>query len=180
MPEELLPSRHNSLRLNGFDYSASCCYFITVTQGRVCRFGGVHDDDIVLNAAGLMVEHVYQQTLLAFPGVVDMAHVIMPNHVHFLLYNGSDAGMTEVVRWFKSKSTNGYIRGVKKEGWPRFDIRLWQMRFYDVILRNDVAQQYVTAYIANNPVRWSFDRLNANADMTYADDIGKDLKLMNW
>ncbi|MBR4898932.1 MAG: transposase [Prevotella sp.] len=181
MSDELLPSRRNSLRLQDFDYSAQCCYFITiVTQGRVCRFGDVRDGELVLNASGRMVEDAYQQMLLAFPGLMDVAHVIMPNHVHILLYNGSESSLTDAIRWFKSKTTNEYINGVKEQGWTPFDVRLWQTRFYDVILRNNVAYQYVLNYIYNNPMRWVFDRLNESADLANADDVGKELRLMNW
>lgn len=180
-PSTPLPTRRNSLRLQGFDYSARCCYFITiVTQGRVCRFGDVHEGKVLLSDAGLMVEETYHQMLEEFSCITDVAHVIMPNHVHLLFFNDGDVNITDAVRWFKSKSTNGYIHGVKEMGWPSFDGRLWQTRFYDVILRNDVAHQYVLNYIVNNPMRWSFDRLNFNADMVKADDIGKELRLMNW
>ncbi len=179
MPE--LPVRHNSLRLQYFDYSAQCCYFITiVTQERVCRFGTVRDGEQVLHAPGVMVEEVYRQMLVAFPGLEDIAHVVMPNHVHFLIYNGSSSSIAEAIRWFKSKSTNGYIHGVKEYGWPRFDMQLWQTRFYDVIIRNKVAHDFVVNYIHNNPLRWHYDRLNRKADMENADKIGDQLHLMNW
>ena len=178
MPE--LPVRHNSLRLQDFDYSAQCCYFITiVTQGRVCRFGTVRDGELVLNDSGVMVDEVYWQMLVAFPGMEDVAHVVMPNHIHSFIYNGSSSSITEAIRWFKSKSTNRYIHGVKENGWPRFDIRLWQTRFYDVIIRNKVAHDFVENYIFNNPIRWQYDRLNVDADTSHADNIGEQLRLMN-
>ena len=176
-----LPTRRNSLRLQDFDYSAHCCYFITiVTQGRVCRFGGIRDGELVLNAAGRMVEDAYRQTLAAFPALQNIAHVVMPNHVHLFFFNGGDVSITDAVRWFKSKSTNGYIHGVKEQGWPHFDARLWQTRFYDVIVRNAVAHDNVVNYIFNNPLRWQYDRLNADADTSHADNIGEQLRLMNW
>ncbi len=175
------PTRRNSLRLNGFDYSASGCYFITiVTQGRVCRFGEVHKGELILNEAGRMVEESYQLMLLAFSGLDDVAHIVMPNHFHSLLSNQGEASVTEAVRWFKSKSTNGYIHGVKEQGWPRFDLRLWQTRFYDVIIRNAVAHEYVVNYIYNNPLRWQYDRLNVEAEICCTDNVGKDLRMMNW
>ena len=179
MPE--LPTRRNSLRLQDFDYSAHCCYFITiVTQGRVCRFGHVEDGELVLNAAGRMVEDAYLQMFVQFACMEDVAHVIMPNHVHFLFFNGGETSITEAVTWFKSKSTNGYIHGVKEQGWPRFDGRLWQTRFYDVIIRNAEAHDFVVNYIFNNPLRWQYDRLNSDSDVSHADDIGEQLRLMNW
>lgn len=146
----------------------------------MCRFGEVKDGEIVHNAVGKMVETVFQQMLTAFPGLMDVAHVVMPNHVHLLLQNEGATSLTDAVRWFKSKTTNEYIHGVKENGWPRFENRLWQTRFYDVIIRNAVAHQYVVAYIQNNPLRWTFDRLNAYANPASADEIGKELNLINW
>ena len=179
MPD--LPTRRNSLRLQDFDYSVQCCYFITiVTEGRVCRFGDARDGELVLNEGGRMVEDIYLQMLAQFPGLTDISHVIMPNHVHLLFFNSGDTSITETIRWFKSKTTNEYIHGVKEKGWPRFEGRLWQTRFYDVIVRNTVAHQYVVNYIYINPMRWVYDRLNVDADMAHADDIGNELRLMNW
>ena len=179
--EGMLPVRRNSLRLQGFDYSLPGCYFITiVTQGRICRFGEVCAGEMILNAAGRMVEDCCYEMLAAFPCVADVAHVIMPNHVHLLLHNEGERPVSEMARWFKSKTTNGYIHGVKEQGWPRFEIRLWQTRFYDVIIRNPVAHQYVVEYIRSNPLRWTLDRLNSSADLAHADEIGKDLHLINW
>ncbi len=176
-----LPIRRNSLRLQDFDYAAHCCYFITiVTQGRVCRFGAVQDGELVLNDSGMMVEEVYQQMLATFPGMEDIAHVVMPNHVHFFFFNGGTSSITDAIRWYKSMSTNKYIHGVREKGWPRFDMRLWQTRFYDAIIRNEVAYSYVVNYILNNPLRWEYDRLNFDADVSKADDVSAQLRLMNW
>lgn len=176
-----MPTRRNSLRLPGFDYASRCCYFVTiVAQGRACRFGAVIDDTVSLGAAGLMVENCYQQMLLAFPDLQDVAHVVMPNHLHFLVHNSGNTSVSEAVRWLKSKSTSEYIHGVKEQGWTRFDRHLWQTRFYDVIIRNDRAFDYVVGYIANNPARWLYDRMNEDMDVTKADDVGGDLRKVNW
>ena len=179
--DPLFPTRRNTLRLQGFDYATYCCYFITiVTQGRVCRFGHIHDGQVILSPAGEMVEQVYQEMLETYPAIDDVAHVIMPNHLHLLIANHGDTSITEAVRWLKSKTTNRYIHGVKEQGWPAFDLRLWQTRFYDVIIRNAQAHDYVLNYIHNNPLRWSLDRLNAFVDMENADDVNHDLTIMNW
>ncbi|MBQ3629674.1 MAG: transposase [Prevotella sp.] len=182
MPDSTpLANRHNSLRLQSFDYSAQCCIFITiVTQGRMCRFGHVHDGQMMLNPAGEMVDRVYRELLNDFTDMVDIAHVIMPNHVHLLLANNGTSSIPEVIRRFKSKTTHDYIQGIKEHGWPEFDIRLWQTRFYDVIIKNACAHDYVLHYINNNPLRWSLDRLNAFVDAEHADDVNHDLKTVNW
>jgi putative transposase len=34
-----------------------------------------------------------------------------------------------VVQWFKTMTTNGYIHGVKQNGWPQFPGKLWQRNY---------------------------------------------------
>jgi REP element-mobilizing transposase RayT len=45
--------------------------------------------------------------------------------------------LSNVIQWFKTMTTNAYIRGVKELGWPPFDGRLWQRTFYDHVIRNE-------------------------------------------
>ena len=48
---------HRSIRLCGYDYSCNGLYFVTVCcQDRVCLFGKIVDGEMILNAAGRMVE----------------------------------------------------------------------------------------------------------------------------
>ncbi|WP_198265751.1 transposase [sulfur-oxidizing endosymbiont of Gigantopelta aegis] len=42
-----------------------------------------------------------------------------------------------LVQWFKTMTSNEYIRGVKQQGWPRFNKRLWQRNYWDHIIRNE-------------------------------------------
>src|SRR5690606_11595923 len=41
-----------------------------------------------------------------------------------------------VVQWFKTMTTNEYIRGVKTKQWKPFDGKLWQRNYYEHIIRN--------------------------------------------
>ena len=70
-------------------------------------------------------------------------------------HTGSPLSM--VVRWFKTMSTNEYIRGVNELGWLSFDRKLWQRNYYEHIIRNDTSLQAITHYIANNPAQWQDD-----------------------
>jgi putative transposase len=47
-----------------------------------------------------------------------------------------DAPLSQMIQWFKTMTTNEYIRGVKELGWPRFDGKLWQRDYYEHIIRN--------------------------------------------
>jgi REP element-mobilizing transposase RayT len=72
------------------------------------------------------------------------------------------ASMSGVMDWFKTMTTNEYIRGVYRYGWGRFDNRLWLRSFYDHIVRNDADYLRIVDYIENNPRRWAEDRFFAH------------------
>jgi hypothetical protein len=57
-------------------------------------------------------------------------------------------------------TTNAYIRGVKNDGWPPFNKRLWQRNYHDHIIRNDRALDRLRDYVAGNPSRWAEDALH--------------------
>ena len=62
-----------------------------------------------------------------------------------------------VVQWFKTMTTNEYIRGVKNLGWQPFDGKLWQRNYYEHIIRNEKSYHNITNYIINNPAKWAED-----------------------
>ncbi|WP_299757204.1 transposase [uncultured Chloroflexus sp.] len=64
----------------------------------------------------------------------------------------------DIVGAFKSITTVAYIRGVKQSGWPPFRGRVWQRNYYEHIIRNEESLNRIRQYIADNPLRWAFDR----------------------
>ncbi len=60
-------------------------------------------------------------------------------------------------------TTNEYIRDVKNKNWPRFDKRLWQLRYWDHIIRNQNDHTRISNYIINNPANWDGDKLKNNS-----------------
>ena len=60
--------------------------------------------------------------------------------------------------WFKTMTTNEYIRGVKQLGWKRFDKKLWQRSFNDKIVHTDYSLERIRNYIINNPANWGKDK----------------------
>lgn len=72
--------------------------------------------------------------------------------------------LPRVVQWFKTMTTNEYIRGVKSDLWPRFDGKLWQPDYWDRIIRDEKAYRNISAYIINNPSNWEEDSLRAGDD----------------
>jgi len=63
-----------------------------------------------------------------------------------------------VVQWFKTMTTNEYIRGVKTLGWQPFNGKLWQRNYYEHIIRNEQSYQTISEYIINNPSKWVDDK----------------------
>ena len=64
-----------------------------------------------------------------------------------------------VVQWFKTMTTNEYIRGVKNLDWEPFHGKLWQRNYWEHIIRNEQSYQRISNYIINNPAKWDSDKL---------------------
>ena len=76
-----------SIRLDGYDYSDAGAYFISVVaQGRLCLFGSVVDGELRLNEAGKMVRRVWDGMPDRFPLINMDEFVVMPNHVHGVIF----------------------------------------------------------------------------------------------
>jgi len=74
---------------------------------------------------------------------------------------GEHAGspLHRVVGWFKTMTTNEYIRGVKTLGWQPFDGKLWQRNYFEHIIRNEQSYETISNYIIENPAKWDQDKL---------------------
>ncbi len=68
------------------------------------------------------------------------------------------ASISDVMDWFKTMTTNEYIRGVKQFGWKRFNKKLWQRSFNDKIVHTDYSLSRIRNYITNNPTNWGKDK----------------------
>lgn len=68
----------------------------------------------------------------------------------------------DIVGWFKTMTTNEYIRAVKQNGWPPFDQRLWQRNYYERII-HDNEWEKIASYIYANPAEWHIDCENLHA-----------------
>lgn len=167
-----LPQR-KSPRLQHFDYSLSRAYAVTIcVQNRLCLLGRVREDKMDLNDAGAMVERWWFELEHKFPDVGVDAHVVMPNHFHGIVVTGNaipggdpavechPPSLDAILDWFKTMTTNAYIRAVKEHQWMRFDKHLWQRSYYDHIIRDEFDLHACRMYIANNAAQWSSDHEN--------------------
>jgi putative transposase len=176
------PNRHHrrSIRLKGYDYAQPGAYFVTIcVQDRECLLGTIADGEMRLNDAGRMVQSWWDRLPEKYPTVETDGFVIMPNHIHGIIViaesddvganprvrpdeqtHGSAPTLGEIVQWFKTMTTNAYIRGVKQDGWKPFPGKLWQRNYHERIVRNEQELNAVRRYIHNNPARWAEDMEN--------------------
>jgi REP element-mobilizing transposase RayT len=72
-----------------------------------------------------------------------------------------NAPLSQMIQWFKTMTTNEYIRGVKQLGWKPFNGKVWQRDYYEHIIRNSSAADRIARYIETNPARWNEDKENS-------------------
>jgi hypothetical protein len=83
------PEKHHrrSIRLKGYNYAQQGAYFVTIcTQNRYCVFGHVQGDEMVPNDAGEMVQKEWNDLSIKCPGTVIDEFIVMPNHVHGIIF----------------------------------------------------------------------------------------------
>ena len=82
------PQKHHrrSIRITGFDYAQPGGYFVTiVTYQRDSIFGNIVNEEMQLNALGVIADECWCAIPDHFPNVELGAYIIMPNHVHGII-----------------------------------------------------------------------------------------------
>jgi REP element-mobilizing transposase RayT len=90
-----------SCRLQGYDYGANGCYFITIcTKNRVQYFGEVIDGEMQLSKIGEIAKLEWQRTfeLRQDMNLMLDEFVIMPDHFHGIIWIGKNPYNTGVRR----------------------------------------------------------------------------------
>src|SRR4051794_22410218 len=73
-------------RLQGHDYSRNALYFVTsCIQDRVCCFGTVENERLVLNEYRKIAEQQWFWLQRQYPYVVLHSFVVMPNHIQGII-----------------------------------------------------------------------------------------------
>ena len=91
MPSTIMftPVQHHrrSIRLKNYDYSQPGAYFITMcAQDRQCAFGEIANGIMQTNAVGNIAATCWQQMPQHFHNTRLDAFVVMPNHIHGILF----------------------------------------------------------------------------------------------
>ena len=160
MPNPSKPNRR-SVRIPGFNYAQDGAYYITIcTHERRCIFGSVVDFTMRLSDLGHLIEDCWHELLCQAPSVRADEWVIMPNHLHALLFIDSDGTnrkpLGSILAAFKSSSTSR----ARQLGFRNQDQKLWQRNYYEQVLFTERRLMEVRQYIRDNPVKWALDRDN--------------------
>lgn len=172
--------RRNSLRLPSYDYRSPGGYFITIcTYRRQFLF----EQRVLCETA----EQAWLDIPNHHPGVETDVFVVMPNHVHGILFltdgddlssgdtlttftregrqYGASSSVATVVRSFKSRVARDahVLLGTNGE-------KFWQRNYYEHVIRSERALQRIRQYIVDNPARWEFDAENPDGQPDARED----------
>jgi putative transposase len=183
--------RHHrrSIRLNGYDYSLSGAYFITlVTYQHRVIFGNIVDGVSELSMLGQIVHDKWFRSSILRNEIQlhEDEFIIMPNHVHGIvrIVDVAWSNNTRPVNNIPNEediyqevndpipisfhraphSLSSFIAGFKSAVTSRSSdelqiSRIWQRNYYDHIIRNEEEFKKIWDYIDTNPQKWEEDRL---------------------
>lgn len=126
-----------SPRLKDFRYTGPFAYHLTlVTRGRLPIFTAEKS----VQPYRLALQRACQRY-----GFDTLAFCFMPDHLHLLLAGQDGSSLQDFSRYFKQVSGYHFKR--------RHGGALWQISYYDHVVRRDEDIQQIAAYIWDNPVR---------------------------
>ena len=158
-----LPQRKPN-RLKGFDYSQNGMYFVTVcTHNRKCILSQIIVWDGILDVpytmllnCGKIVDKYINQLNNFYFNIKIEKYVIMPNHIHLLIYVDNPDGMSRT-----PSPTNAYIpqfiSTLKRFCNKEIGYNIFQRSFHDHIIRSDEDYKKIYNYIESNPSKWTED-----------------------
>ena len=163
---EKLPKR-KSPRLKEYDYNSTAVYFSTIcVQHRECLLSSVVGTGVLgcpsveLTEYGRIAEK-YIKLLNDFYNHISIEdYVIMPNHIHLVIYIRMDGQSRTPVPTTKANSEySKFISTFKRFCNKEYGYNIWQARSYEHIIRDYRDYERIKKYIHENPLKWQFDEL---------------------
>ena len=135
-------------RLQSHDYKDGRPYFVTI-----CAYG--RQTHFVVPELEAILRQQWRNLPQRFPSVSLDRFVIMPDHVHFILWIKPDGEKTpslpQVIQAYKSISAVAWLNYLKENNINE-EGRIWQKGYYDRIIRGPQELENTRRYIENNPV----------------------------
>jgi len=146
---------HKHIRYKPFDYTNQGSFFVTIcTNNKKHLFGYITNGITHLSPIGSLAENQLMKLPERFPQTKVGPHVIMPNHLHFILTIFIDPvvpriHLGQIIGTFKSLTF--------QEAKVDYPYRIWQNNYYERIIRNEREYNAIAEYIMTNPINWSAD-----------------------
>lgn len=141
-----------SPRLKDYDYSKCGMYFVTICTHENRRIFG---NTQMLNTYGCIAETELLKAVTHYSGVSIEKYVIMPNHVHAIIFIDSipakTPSLSQIINWYKA-SVSRKIHTISR------DLTVWHRSFHDRVIRNEEEFLKIWNYIDENPLRWELDK----------------------
>ena len=148
-----LPYRR-STRLKGWTYR-DATFFITIcTHEKHWTLGRVVNDRVVLSPLGETVDREWQYSKYVRPEVQFDEYVVMPNHMHALVYVPNLLHEEASRRRSLATLVNGF-KGAVTRAASRL---VWQRGYHEHVVRSERELELIRTYIGENPGRWAADR----------------------
>jgi REP-associated tyrosine transposase len=142
-------TRRNSNRLPSYDYRSSGAYFVTICTEK-------RQQVLEIPLIRITLQDSWDQLPQRFSGVRLDTFVIMPDHVHGILWlDGSVKGaptLGSVVGALKAWVTISW-RNYHREAHIPCLSHLWQRDYYEHVIRNEEDLNLTREYILTNPLK---------------------------
>jgi REP element-mobilizing transposase RayT len=188
---EMTPRVHHrrSIRLEGYDYSQSGAYFVTIcTKDRELyfkKYRGLQE----------IVKQQWEELRQRFRDLTLDEFIVMPNHIHGILIGGAGLApalsqratarvaptfwvdrpapkVGEILGIFKSLCTHDWLLYIKEKNIDAVG-KFWQRNYYEHVIRNEYELNKIREYIQNNLLKWDLDK--ENPGRTGVDDLEKEI-----
>ena len=160
-----LPVRKRN-RLKDYDYTSNGAYFITIcTKDRKNIFWDKSQPDFVgediilppdnvqLSPHGKIAEEAIKAIPKYYPHIELLQYVIMPNHVHMILFIPYDSERITSSPTSILTAVGQMKRYVSK----KIGTAIWQRSFHDHVIRDKNDYEKISKYIYENPIKWQYD-----------------------
>lgn len=117
----------------------------------------MQDEKSRLHPTGRIVEDVLINTVDSLATMTLDDYIIMPNHIHVLIYVSLENEQHTVSSLMKTLKGVSATRARREALLPPGFRSMWQKGFHDEIIRNDAHLEQVRRYIADNPRKWEED-----------------------
>ena len=136
------------LRLQDYDYTHGNVVYATIcVQGRKWLLGQIRQPETAADAPRVELSEIGEivnQYTSTIPGIEK--YVIMPNHVHMIVFNREGEHISTKIRSWKTLITKAIGRPI------------WQREYYDHVIRDENDFLIKWKYIDDNPAKWANDK----------------------